>query len=56
MIQTFEVLHCTVLNCRTHKKGSRTFSKNVRLPNGSLGAVFYLPKLLSRLFSETKDW
>ena len=57
MIRTFEVLHCTVLNCRAHKKREPHIFEKCAAPERVFwGAVFYLPKLLSRLFSETKDW
>ena len=49
-------MHCTVLKCCVYEKRAPHIFENVRRPVGSLEEVFYLPKLLSRLFSETKDW
>ncbi len=52
-----EVLHTTVLNCCAHEKtGAALFRKKRGSRMQTLGSAFYLPKLVSRLFSETKDW
>ena len=52
-----EVLHITVLNyCAHEKKEPHFFEKKCGSRMQTLGSAFYLPKLVSRLFSETKDW
>ena len=50
-------MHTTVLNCCVHeKKEPHFFEKKCGSRMQTLGSAFYLPKLVSRLFSETKDW
>ena len=50
-------MHTTVLNyCAHEKKKPHFFEKKRGSRMQTLGSAFYLPKLVSRLFSETKDW
>lgn len=51
-----EVLRSNVLNYSVYEKREPHFSKKARLPDLNFGVMFYLPKLPSRLFSDTKDW
>lgn len=50
------MLRSNALNYSVYEKREPHFSKKARLPDLNFGVMFYLPKLPSRLFSDTKDW
>lgn len=48
--------YCTELLRARKKREPHFFEKKRGSRMQTLGSAFYLPKLVSRLFSETKDW